>query len=87
MNERAIDKYQDAAFSAIEDSRAESFDIQKNIDAGDLLVGRETEKAILSNGFDAENRVLSCWIPKSMMNNYRFVNSKLEDAGIRIPAR
>jgi hypothetical protein len=86
LSKRAMANYQDALekadFQKIENKRAEGYSFETMIKKSGVLIERETEKAILVVGSDVENRARDIWLPKSMVDNYSFVEKKFREANV-----
>ena len=74
LNERAIEKLQDAEWK----EETSNWTLQKSINFGDFSVVRETEKALLLN-FNDSDKDFEIWVPKSMKDNFNFVDRKMNE--------
>lgn len=80
LSVKALEKIEDEKQRKDFIEETKTWTLQKSINAEDFYVIKETEKAICVNCFD-EDGDFNIWIPKSMKDEYWFVNKKMEEHG------
>lgn len=78
LNKKATEKIQEELNNKDWNERTSEWTLQKSIDADDFRIVRESEKALFINFFDDDTE-FNFWLPKSMKNEFWFVNKKMNE--------